>query len=60
MKSIKRDAEERELLSSVGEETDLSEHVEASMEEFVLSKLYNSDGLSCATGSAAKWCSQGK
>ena len=60
MKSIKRDAEERELLSSVGEEPDLSEHVEASMEEFVLSKLYNSDGLSCATGRAAKWCSQGK
>ena len=60
MKSIKRDAEERELLSSVGEEPDLSEHVEASMEEFVLSKLYNTDGLSCATGKAAKWCSQGK
>ena len=54
MKSIKQDAEAREHLSSVGEKPELSEHVETSKEEFVLSKLYNSDEVSCATVGAAK------
>ena len=59
MKTIKQDAEARELLSSVGENPELSEHVEASMEEFVLSKLYNSEE-SCDKARAAKWHSQKK
>merc|ERR1712055_628103 len=58
MKSIKQDAEARELLFSVGENPELSEHVEASMEEFVLSKLYNSEESSCDKARAAKWHSQ--
>ena len=53
MKSIKQDAEAREFLSRVGEEPKLSEHVEALKEEFVLSKLYNSDEVSYATARAA-------
>ena len=60
MKSIKKDAEAGELLSSVEENSELSEHVEASMEEFVLSKLYNSEESSCDKARAAKWHSQKK
>ena len=60
MKTIKGDVEARELLSRVGENSELSDHVEASMVEFVLSKLYNLDKVSCATARATKWHSQRK
>lgn len=59
-KCVKRDVEARELLSRVGDEPLLSEHVEASMEEFVLSKIYNCDEETCASARAAKWRSQRK
>ena len=60
MKTIKGDVEARELLSRVGEKPELSKHVKASMEEFVLTKLYNSDEISCAKARVAKWHSQKK
>ena len=40
MKSMKQDSEAREHCSRVGEKPELSKHVKASMEEFVLTKLY--------------------
>ena len=58
MKSIKNDAEARELLSSVGEEPELSNDVASAMKEFVLTKIYNSEERTCASARAVKWRKQ--
>ena len=60
MKSIKNDAEARELLSSVGEEPELSNDVASAMKEFVLTKIYNSEERTCASARAVKWRKQKK
>ena len=43
MKSTENDAEARELLSGFGVEPELSTDVASAIEEFVLTKIYNSD-----------------
>ena len=60
MKSIRNDAEARELLSSVGEESELSNDVASAMEEFVLTKIYNCEETTCASARAVKWRKQKK
>ena len=60
MKSIENDAEARELLSGVGVEPELSNDVASAIEEFVLTKIYNSDEITCSSARAAKWRKQKK
>ena len=48
MKAILSDGEEREILSGVGVESDLTEDVVSDMEEFVLTKISICDKKACS------------